>query len=109
MSSSERKTVILAADVVGYSQMMDEDHEIALKALRDVRDSVIEPCISTGGGVVVKRLGDGWLAAFEAGSDACASALRIQELLAFDGAPALRIGIHEGRSVLLMKMFLGVA
>lgn len=76
--------------------MMDKDHESALKALRGVRDSVIEPCISKGGGVVVKRLGDGWLAAFEAGADACASALKIQELLAFDGAPALRIGIHEG-------------
>lgn len=76
--------------------MMDDDHEVALKALRAVRDSVIEPCIATGGGVVVKRLGDGWLAAFEAGADACASALKIQQLIAFDGAPTLRIGIHEG-------------
>lgn len=76
--------------------MMDEDHETALETLRDVRDSVIEPCIATGGGVVVKRLGDGWLAAFDAGINAYASALKIQKHLAANGAPALRIGIHEG-------------
>ena len=76
--------------------MMDENHEIALETLREVRDSVIEPCISNCGGVVVKRLGDGWLAAFETGPDACGSALKIQKLLAIDGAPAFRIGIHEG-------------
>ncbi len=96
LKSSEQKSVILVADVVGYSQMMDENHEVALEALGDVRDRVIEPCIAAGGGVVVKRLGDGWLAAFEAGSDACTSALKIQEMLAIDGAPALRIGVHEG-------------
>ncbi|WP_279285296.1 adenylate/guanylate cyclase domain-containing protein [Litoreibacter roseus] len=96
LSTPERKSVILAADVVGYSQMMDENHQTALEALRDARDSVIEPCISSGGGEIVKRLGDGWLAAFDAGEEACASALEIQKQLTFDGAPALRIGIHEG-------------
>lgn len=93
---SERRTVILAADVVGYSRMMDEDHEVALDDLRHVRDTIVEPCIAASGGLVVKRLGDGWLAAFEACSDACASALRIQELLSANSNPALRIGIHEG-------------
>lgn len=96
LSSLARKSVVLAADVVGYSRMMNENHEQALEALRSVRDNIIEPCIATGGGTVVKRLGDGWLAAFDTGADACGSALGIQKQLAFDGAPALRIGIHEG-------------
>ncbi len=78
--------------------MMDADHRVALVVLRNVRDGIVEPCIAAGGGVVIKRLGDGWLAAFDGCSDACASALKIQELLADDGAPALRIGIHQGRA-----------
>ncbi len=76
--------------------MMDADHSVALDALRNVRDDIVEPCIAAGGGVVVKRLGDGWLTAFDGCSDACASALKIQNLIADDGAPALRIGIHRG-------------
>lgn len=96
LSSSEQKTVILAADIVGYSRMMDEDHSVALDALRNVRDCIVEPSIADGGGVVIKRLGDGWLAAFDECSDACASAFKIQDLLADDGTPALRIGIHQG-------------
>ncbi|MEO9782281.1 MAG: hypothetical protein ABJO75_05345, partial [Sedimentitalea sp.] len=87
LSSFERKTVILAADIVGYSRMMDEDHSVALDALRNVRDGIVEPCIAAGDGVVIKRLGDGWLAAFDGCSDACASALKIQYLLADEGAP----------------------
>ena len=96
LSSSEQKTVILAADIVGYSRMMDADHSAALEVLRNVRDTIVEPCIAAGGGVVVKRLGDGWLAAFDGCTDACASALKIQDQLADEGAPALRIGIHQG-------------
>jgi adenylate cyclase len=96
LSSSEQKTVILAADIVGYSRMMDVDHGATLEALRNVRDTIVEPCIAAGGGTIVKRLGDGWLAAFDGCSDACASAIKIQELLADVGAPELRIGIHEG-------------
>lgn len=76
--------------------MMDADHSAALEALRNVRDNIVEPCIAAGGGVVVKRLGDGWLAAFDGCSDACASALKIQDQLADEGTPALRIGIHQG-------------
>lgn len=96
VSSSEQKTVILAADIVGYSRMMEVDHGATLEALRNVRDTIVEPCIAAGGGTIIKRLGDGWLAAFDGCSDACASAIKIQDLLADDGAPELRIGIHEG-------------
>ncbi|MEM7733897.1 MAG: adenylate/guanylate cyclase domain-containing protein [Pseudomonadota bacterium] len=86
----------MAADVVGYSRMMNEDHNRALDALRAVRDKIIEPSIAKSGGTVVKRLGDGWLAAFDAGTDACASALDIQKQLASDDSVDLRIGIHDG-------------
>ncbi len=75
---------------------MNEDHKQALENLRSARDKVIEPSIANSGGKVVKRLGDGWLAAFDAGAEACASAINIQKQLAFDNAPELRIGIHEG-------------
>lgn len=75
---------------------MNEDHEQALKALRSIRDKIVEPSIAAGGGRVVKRLGDGWLSAFDTCADACASALSIQEQLESDDTPELRIGIHEG-------------
>jgi adenylate cyclase len=76
----ERRLVaILAADVVGYSRLMGEDGVSTIAALTDLRKNVFEPIVSTRGGRIVKRMGDGWLVEFPNASDAVTAAMDIQK------------------------------
>lgn len=94
-----RLTAILAADVVGYSQLMGEDQARTLDALRQLRGELFEPIVAEHRGNVVKRLGDGWIVEFPSISDAAACAIAIQEGLAGHHTIQLRIGIHTGEVV----------
>ncbi|HET7573833.1 MAG TPA: adenylate/guanylate cyclase domain-containing protein, partial [Solirubrobacterales bacterium] len=92
---------ILFTDLVGFSSWALEagDHS-ALRLLREVA-SAIEPPIAANQGEVVKRLGDGLMAAFWSGPDAVEAALEAHERIApieVEGyRPQLRTGIHLGR------------
>ncbi len=61
---NRKLAAILAADVVGYSRLMDEDEVGTLDALRAHREAVIEPKIAEHEGRIVKLMGDGLLAEF---------------------------------------------
>ena len=74
-----RLAAILAADVVGYSRLMQADEEATLRALRDHQKTVLEPAITRAHGRVVKLMGDGVLAEFPSVVDAVNAALAIQE------------------------------
>jgi adenylate cyclase len=90
-----RLAAILAADVVGYSAMMGADEAAALAAIRGLRDELFEPEVARWRGVVVKRLGDGWLVEFASVVDAVGCAVAAQERMAGEDV-ALRIGVHIG-------------
>ena len=91
-----RLAAILAADIVGYSTMMEADQEGTLAVLRAVRSDVLGPSISSHRGKVVKSMGDGWLIEFAAASDAVACAIDIHRKLPAEQNIALRMGIHLG-------------
>ena len=77
--SPQRKLVaILAADVVGYSRLMEEDEQETYGRLVHLRDSAVDPLISAHRGQVIKNTGDGFLAVFDSGSDALQCGLAIQ-------------------------------
>ncbi len=65
-----RRAAILAADVVGYSTMMGTGEARALASIRLLREELFEPEVAHWRGVVVKRLGDGWLVEFPSVIDA---------------------------------------
>jgi adenylate cyclase len=97
----EVDVAILFTDLVGFSTWaLAAGDELAIGLLRRVSDA-IEPPISERRGEVVKRLGDGLMAAFwdaasatDAAFDACARTAAIE----VDGyQPQLRTGIHLGR------------
>jgi class 3 adenylate cyclase len=67
-----RLAAILAADVVGYSRLVEQDEEGTLAALRDIRHSVIDPLLAEHSGRIVKLMGDGALAEFGSVVDAVA-------------------------------------
>lgn len=87
---------VLAADIVDYSRLMDE-HEIAtLAALRQLRSDILEPAVTEFHGIIIKRMGDGWLAEFGSILDAMTCAVYIQRQLATHGSLKIRIGVHLG-------------
>ena len=98
-----RLAAILAADVVGFSRMMDADEAGTLARLKTLRREVFDPLTKKFGGRVFKSTGDGALAEFPSAADSVQCAIEIQKALAElnNGAPegrriALRIGISLG-------------
>ncbi len=59
-----RLAAILAADVVGYSRLMEADETGTLAALTTHREELIEPMIAEHNGRIVKLMGDGILVEF---------------------------------------------
>ena len=97
-----RLAAILAADVVGYSRLMEADESATLAALKD-RKRVFEPLVSKHHGRIVKLIGDGVLIEFGSAVEAVQCALDIQRAMevANEGLPAdrailLRIGVNLG-------------
>ncbi|MBD2750422.1 hypothetical protein IC232_27570 [Microvirga sp. BT688] len=101
-TAQRRLAAVLAADVVGYSDLMSKDEEGTLSRLRDLRRQVIEPRIRIHHGRLVKTIGDGFLVEFASPVEAVRCAVDLQEALAGSsgkgGAKSLqmRVGINIG-------------
>ncbi|HET9591451.1 MAG TPA: adenylate/guanylate cyclase domain-containing protein [Solirubrobacterales bacterium] len=103
---------ILFTDLVGFSSWaLEAGDEPALRLLREVA-AAIEPPVSEHHGEVVKRLGDGMMAAFWDAPSATEAAFAAQERIvavAVEGfRPRLRTGIHLGRPRKVGGDYLGV-
>ena len=70
-----RLAVVLAADVVDYSRLMGEDEAQTLSALAELRKTLFEPLVASRGGIIAKRMGDGWIVEYANVSDAVANAI----------------------------------
>jgi len=93
-----RLTAILAADVVGYSQLMTSDEGGTLAALTSLRKNLVNPKISEHNGRIVKLTGDGMLIEFPSVVSAVACAVDIQSAMRTRNAtePAARIEFRIG-------------
>ncbi len=93
-----RVTVILAADVVGYSQLMSNDDAGTLALLKSYEENVIEPVVAKHRGRIFKRMGDGFLVEFKSADDGvdCALDWQGQCQAAENSKLTFRVGIHEG-------------
>jgi len=94
-----RLAAVLAADVVGYTRLM-EAHEIGTHTrLMQLRSEVLDPGVAALRGTIVKNTGDGFLATFDTARDATRCALSLQESVAANtaGMPAdQRISFRMG-------------
>ena len=54
-----RLAAILAADIVGYSRLIEADEAGTLAAIKDLRREVIAPLLSEHHGRIAKLMGDG--------------------------------------------------
>jgi len=103
MSRTRRLAGILAADVAGYSRLMEADEESTLERLKALRRELIDPKIAEHHGRIVKTSGDGLLVEFASVVDALRCAIEVQAALADRNAPLppdrrieFRMGIHQG-------------
>jgi len=104
MPEPERRlAAVLAADMVGYSRLMEVDETGTLARLKTHRIELIDPCIAKNRGRIIKTTGDGMLVEFYSVADAVLCAAEIQRRMArrnVDVSPSrwiqLRIGINLG-------------
>ena len=77
-----RLAAILAADVVGYSQLIRADEEGTLARFKAMRAELIDPPLAEHGGRIVKLMGDGILVEFASVVSAVRAAAEIQQAIA---------------------------
>jgi len=102
-NEERRLAAILAADVVGYSRLMEVDEAGTLARLKTIRIEVVDPAIAKCRGRLIKTAGDGMLVEFQSVTDALSCAVDFQQRMArrnrdMPAARALlyRIGLNLG-------------
>ncbi|ANY83508.1 hypothetical protein BB934_35175 (plasmid) [Microvirga ossetica] len=93
--TTRRLAAILAADVVGFSSMMEKDEEGTLVRIKALQRETVESYVAQHHGRTVKTTGDGFLIEFPSPVEAVRCAISIQEKTA-TGPLQLRIGINLG-------------
>src|SRR5215469_9991534 len=73
-----RFSVVMCADVVGYSRLMGMDEEGTLSRLNAVRRNLFDPTITEHRGRIVRAMGDGFLVEFNSVVDAVRCAMKVQ-------------------------------
>ena len=103
MSQTRRLAAILAADVAGYSRLIEADEAGTLQTFKTIREEVFDPKIAAHHGRLVKTTGDGFLAEFSSVVDALHCATEVQARMAEWNATVstdkridFRIGINVG-------------
>jgi adenylate cyclase len=98
-----RLAAVLAADMVGYSRLMEADERGTLARLKTHRLELIDPAIAKNHGRIIKTTGDGMLVEFRSVADAVQCAAEVQRRMArrnADVSPArwmqFRIGVNLG-------------
>ena len=102
-SVERRLAAVLAADVVGYSRLMEIDETGTLARLKTVRLELIDPAIAKCKGRIINTTGDGMLVEFQSVTEALRCAVDFQQRMALRNCdmPAsrsllYRIGINLG-------------
>jgi adenylate cyclase len=105
--TERRLAAIMAADVVGYSRLMEANEERTLVSLRQLRREFFDPTVARHRGRIFKTIGDGFLVEFGSVIDAARCALDVQSGMPMrnEGVPEdrhikFRIGLHVGDMII---------
>jgi adenylate cyclase len=93
--NQRRLSAILAADVVGYTHLMEQNTDGTVADWKAARSNIIEPTIASHSGRLVKLTGDGFLVEFSVVQNAVNCAVVIQEMLT-ESPLNFRMGINLG-------------
>jgi adenylate cyclase len=104
---ARRLAAIFAADMVGYSRLMEADEEGTIARQKAHREALIDPMITEHDGRIVKLMGDGMLVEFASIVEAVRCAVEIQKAMAEREATVpeerrilYRVGINLGDIVI---------
>jgi len=86
---------ILFTDIVGYTNMMQQDEQIAVSVNKHYM-AVLKQSVSTHGGEIVNDYGDGSLCTFTSATKAVECSMEMQRQLQLEPKVPLRIGLHVG-------------
>ena len=89
-----RLAAILAADVVGYSRLMEADEAGTFARLKELRRELIEPILQQYGGRFVDLKGDGAIVEFQSVVAAVEAAVEIQRAMLASRPRAARGPAH---------------
>ena len=92
--AQRRLAAILAADVVGYGRLMEQDEAGTFDRLRALRTELFEPEIQKHNGRIFKLIGDGLLAEFGSVVDAVECTVVLQ-----CGMAERNAGLAAGRAL----------
>jgi predicted ATPase/class 3 adenylate cyclase len=97
------RVTLLFTDIEGSTRLWEEHPEGMAPAL-ELHDELLVACVERTGGVVVKTMGDGLMAAFDAEADALSCALTGQVALmncawSLPDPLRVRMGIHTGDAI----------
>jgi TolB-like protein/class 3 adenylate cyclase len=102
-----RLAAIVAADIVGYSRMMENNEAGTLAAVKALRADLLYPTVASYGGRIVKTTGDGALIEFPSAVHAVSCCIDVQRVMGERNAarPAAerietRMGINVGDVIL---------
>lgn len=100
---TRRLAAILAADIAGYTRLMQSDEAGTHAELKRLHAAIVEPALAARNGRIVKTTGDGFLAEFASVVDAAGAAIDIQRQIGEVAAAApadrrflFRMGINIG-------------
>jgi adenylate cyclase len=94
LHADRRLAAILAADVVGYSRLMERDEDGTLARLKAHRRELIDPLIVEHHGRIVKLMGDGALVEFSSVMSAVECAIAVQ-----DGMAERNVGVPDEQRI----------
>src|SRR5260370_21004929 len=75
----QRLASVLAADVVGYTRLMELDERGTHSRLMNLRFAIMQPIIGERQGKIVKNTGDGFMAMFDGARAPLESAIAMQQ------------------------------
>jgi adenylate cyclase len=109
-TSGQRPTrllAVMAADVVDYTRLTEAAELETHARLRALRVGIIDPCVVSYRGQIIKNTGDGFLATFDSSVDAlrCAVEIQCEIPLRESSTPSdlkirLRIGLNVGEVII---------
>src|SRR3984957_8858219 len=106
LSDRRKLIVVVYADMVGYSRLIELDDAGTLERLRTLRRNLIDPAIDEHGGKVVQTGGDSLLIVFDSIDGAVRCAITVQQQIPVhdrdqpsDRTLRFRVGINIGDAI----------
>jgi adenylate cyclase len=95
MQQQRKLAAIMFTDIVGYTALMQQDEEKAVKT-RDRHRDIFDSTTSKFNGQILQYYGDGTLSIFNSAIDAVMCAMEMQLAFQKEQKIPVRIGIHQG-------------